>query len=379
MGVETTLGNVSPTQDGSGECYDAIVTARDISRLYRTGFLKIDPEHQRGVDSVTRKQVLDKDKIERWAEQLVSGEAYLGQLSWNFRKDDTGLKYDEESRKLTIGAGAATIPDSFHRHMAILKAVESAERGSGFDVDRKFSVRIYHVSAAEENRIFYAMNQEGQKADPTRSKWLHRVGVTKLAGVLVERSPHLRETNVDTVRDRISMRNPRIFAFNTLSRAFEDHWSDVNPDDEKAFQADVEYLVGFWDKLVAVRPELGKLDLAKRKRVRETSLVDSAVAVTAYVAIARKMREQGVGLATLEKLKHQVTDDGRPIDFFSRENPLWEKIGVLVPVTKRDGRKTLNQRNAKEPRKAMLEQLMMLLGLNEKTDEARRQAAAATA
>ncbi len=378
LGVETTLGNVVPTQDGSGECYDAIATAREISTLYRTGFLKVDPEHQRGVDSVTRKQVLDQDKIERWAEQLISGEAYLGQLSWNFRKDETELKYDEESRKLTIGAGAATIPDSFHRHMAILKAVESAERGSGFDVNRKFSVRIYHVSAAEENRIFYAMNQEGQKADPTRSKWLHRVGVTKLAGALVERSPHMRD-NVDTVRDRISMRNPRIFAFNTLSRAFEDHWSDVNPDDEQAFQADVEYLVGFWNKLVAVRPELGKLDLARRKRIRETSLVDSAIAVTAYVAIARKMREKDVGLAGIEKLRHQVMVDGRPIDFFSRENPLWEKIGVLVPVTKRDGRKTLNLRNAKEPRRAMLEQLMTLLGLDEKTDGTRKQAAAATA
>ena len=177
MAVKTTLENVVPTQDGPDTCYDAVVTAQDIATLYKTGFLKIDPDRQRGLDPVTRKPILDMEKIDRWADQLVAGEAYLGQLSWNFRKEETILNYDSESRTLTIGAGAATIPDSYHRHRAILKAVESAERGSGFKVDRQFSVRIYNVPVSQENRIFYAMNQEGKKADPTRSKWLHRVGV----------------------------------------------------------------------------------------------------------------------------------------------------------------------------------------------------------
>src|SRR2546425_11068875 len=111
MAVKTTLENVVPTQDGPFTCYDAVVTAGDIATLFRTGFLKLDPEHQRGEDSVSRKPVLDMDKIERWADQLIKGEGYLGQLSWNFRREETRLEYDEESRTLTIGAGAATIPD----------------------------------------------------------------------------------------------------------------------------------------------------------------------------------------------------------------------------------------------------------------------------
>ncbi len=133
--------------------------------LYKTGFLKLDPEHQRGEDVLTRKPILDTEKIERWADQLMKGEAYLGQLSWNFRKEETALEYDAGTHTLTIGAGAATIPDSYHRHMAILKAVDSAARGSGFEpLKRMFSVRIYNVPIEEENRIFYAMNQEGKKA-----------------------------------------------------------------------------------------------------------------------------------------------------------------------------------------------------------------------
>jgi hypothetical protein len=191
-------------------------------------FLKLDDDRQRGIDSVTGKRILDEEKVEKWAEQLVSGEAYLGQLSWNFRKDETALEYDEKTRSLKIGAGTATIPDSGHRHMALIKAAESAGRGSSFNLDRKVSVRIYNVPASEENRIFYAMNQEGKKADPTRSKWLHRLGATKIAGALAEQCPSFKD-NVDTIRDRLSKKNPRLCAFNTLSGAFETYWADWQP------------------------------------------------------------------------------------------------------------------------------------------------------
>ncbi len=300
MGLQTSIENVTRTEDGPYECYDAVVTAHDISQLYKTGFLKVDDDRQRGIDSVTGKRIIDDEKVEKWAEQLVTGEAYLGQLSWNFRKDETSLEYDEAKRSLKIGAGAATIPDSGHRHMAILKAAESAARGSKFKLERKVSVRIYNVPASEENRIFYAMNQEGKKADPTRSKWLHRLGATKIAGALAEQCPSLRD-NVDTIRDRLSKKNPRLCAFNTLSGAFEAYWGDCNPDEEDAFKAAVDFVVLFWNKLATVRPELAKLDITRRKRVRETLLVDSALAISSYVAIARKMQNRQIDLSLLER------------------------------------------------------------------------------
>jgi hypothetical protein len=67
MAVKTTLENVVPTEDGRYECYYAVVTGQDIATLYKTGFLKLDPEHQRGEDTLTRKPILDAEKIERWA------------------------------------------------------------------------------------------------------------------------------------------------------------------------------------------------------------------------------------------------------------------------------------------------------------------------
>jgi hypothetical protein len=375
MGLQTSIENVSRTEDGPYVCYDAVMTAHDISQLYKTGFLKLDDERQRGIDSVTGKRILDVEKVERWAEQLVKGEAYLGQLSWNFRKDETSLEYDEVKRSLKIGAGAATIPDSGHRHMALLKAAESVSRGSSFNPDRKVSVRIYNVPASEENRIFYAMNQEGKKSDPTRSKWLHRLGATKIAGALAEQCPSLKD-NVDTIRDRLSKKNPRLCAFNTLSVAFETYWGDCNPEEEEEFKTSVEYVVQFWNRLSSVRPELAKLDITRRKRVREALLVDSALAISAYVAIARKMQDQQIDLSRLERLGEPISvtvktaagEEHREVDLFSRENPEWEQIGILVPSTKKGGQKAFTLRNARQTREAMLRTLETVLTLNVQLD-----------
>jgi hypothetical protein len=154
-----TIDNVLPTQDGPYSCYDAVITAGAIAQLNRSGFLEITPEIRTSIGSVKKLNV-HQLKIDRWTKQLIAGAAYIGQLSWNFRKEDSVLDYDPNLRRLAIGAGVARTPDSFHRHRAILQAVESAQRGSGFNPARQFSVRIYHVPLTEEHRIFYAMNEE---------------------------------------------------------------------------------------------------------------------------------------------------------------------------------------------------------------------------
>ncbi|HEY6419993.1 MAG TPA: hypothetical protein VIX59_13395 [Candidatus Binataceae bacterium] len=128
----------------------------------------------------------------------------------------------------------------------------------------------------------------------------------------------------------------------------------------------------FWNKLAAVRPELGRLDIARRKRVREILLVDSALAISAYVAIARKMYDRHVDLSRLEKLGQPVTvsiktaggEEQRELDLFSRENPIWEQIGILVPSAKKSGEKVFTLRNARQTREAMLKTIESVLELN---------------
>jgi hypothetical protein len=112
------------------------------------------------------------------------------------------------------------------------------------------------------------------------------------------------------------------------------------------------------------------LDITRRKRVRETLLVDSALAISAYVAIARKMRDRGAHLSALDKLgqpvtvKNPISREERQVDLFSRENPIWEQLGILVPSTKRSGEKVFTLRNARQTREAMHNVLDGVLGLD---------------
>ena len=361
MPLQTYLDDVLLTRDGPWECYDAVVTATDIAELYRTGFLRVDPDRQRGIDPVSGKQVIDAKKIEVWTDELISGTAIFGELSWNLRLPESEIQYDAAQRRLRIVRGGATIPDSWHRHKSILQACESASRGSGFDLLRRFSVRIYHVSAEDEARIFYALNQEGRPADPTRSKWLYpKETSARIARELVRRSSHLGAENVDTVRDRLSRRNPRLAAFNTLANAIGSAWPDVEPTEE----ADVlAYLLAYWDALVAVLPDLGRLDLASRRSVRESSLLDSGVAIHAYVRLARRMHAARTPFPALARLAEPVDGMDGPMPFLSRANPEWARRGVLIPSRRRDGSVDLALRNARQSFEAMADAFAERVGV----------------
>lgn len=354
MGIQTTLNEVLPTSDGPWECFDTVLPARDIERLYTQGFLKIDYDIQRGRDTMTGKPVIDPKKIERWTEELIKGEAIMGQCTWNFRREETKIEYDPEGRKLVVHYGEAHVPDSAHRHRAIVEAVRSVQRGSLFDLNRQVSLRIYNVTKEDEARIFYSYNQEGKHADATRSKWLYpKENAQRLARELVRRSPHL-QNNVDTIRDRMSQKNPRLCAFNTIAKAFEDHWSDVDPSGSN-FDENLEWLTRFWDALALVLPELGVLDINKRREVRETSLVDSALAIQGYVALARRMKDANAPFDMLKKLAAM---------FFDRNKPKWQQLGILVPAVNKDGTTVLTLRNAMQTRRAMVEALSDQLGVS---------------
>ncbi len=70
MALQMTLSNVVPTQDGPTKCFDAVVSAGEISRYANTGFLELGTEHQRREDSVGGKRILDRDKVENLMEDI---------------------------------------------------------------------------------------------------------------------------------------------------------------------------------------------------------------------------------------------------------------------------------------------------------------------
>jgi DNA-sulfur modification-associated len=357
------LRNAAETFDGGRICYDVVSTAAEIHRAFKQGFLQIDDERQRGKNTVTGNRIRDEKKIDQWAEKLVADTGYLGQLTWNIRKETEGdpeLEYDAESRMLTINALSAFLPDSYHRTNAVVKAVDSIARGSSFDKNRKISVRIYNAPAHEENDIFYAYNQEGKPADQGRSKWLRPHDAAIIARRFVAESPHLGDENVDTFQDRLSKKSYRLASFGTIAKAIETGWAAENADDPAAVDAAVAYLVSFWDKLVEVRPELGKLPLAARQQIRETMLVDGALSLTSLLKLAYRMYKNDVHISVLERLGEKTTDQ---IDFFSRQNPTWKTLSILVPEQGKGGKTVFTVRNIRQTREAMYKEICVFLGL----------------
>jgi hypothetical protein len=365
--METRIPNVVVTRDGGHDCWDTTITAREIARAFSHGLLNVDPQHQRGINSVTGKNVLKEDKIERWARELQDDKAIFGQLTWNFRPEESNITFEPAEGPnsghgtLIIREGSAYLPDSVHRHHAVARAVASISAGSAFRPDRRFSLRIWHVPEAFENDIFYAMNMEHDKADATRSKWLAQKNIgQRIAREIVRRSPYLKEDNVETVTNTLSMKNPRLAAFNTLASGFEEAWADIDPDDVEKV---VAWFIEYWDKLVSVLPELNRLSLPQRQKSRRESLVSWAIAIQGYIRLARRFYDEGRDLALLEKLSETYTDGEASYNFFAWNNPLFQKAGIMVPTVNKSGQSKLTARNSHQTRRAMADVLAEKVGL----------------
>lgn len=268
---------------------------------------------------------------------------------------------------LIIKDGAAYLPDSVHRHHAIKRAVDSVAHGSNFNPDRRFSLRIWRVHEEFENQIFYAMNMEHDKADATRSKWLAQKNAgQKIAREVVRRSPHLGEGNVETVTNTLSIKNPRLAAFNTLSSGFEEAWADIAPEDVDQV---VVWFVEFWDKLVEVLPELGRLPLLQRQRSRKESLVGWAISIQGYIRLARRFYDEGYNLSLLDDLREpELEPDGTGYNFFAWTNPVFQRAGIIVPAVRKGGEKRLTARNSHQTRRAMADVLAEKVGLPSRSE-----------
>jgi hypothetical protein len=358
-----------PDSGGGYDCWDTTITARDIAKAFKYGLLAIDPEHQRGKNTITGKAILKEEKVERWARELQEDSAIFGQLTWNFRPDESDVAFepDHENKDhgmLVIRGGTATLPNSVHRHHAITRAAESVASGSNFNPDRRFSLRIWRVPVEFENTIFYAMNIEHDKADATRSKWLAQKNIGQMiTREVVRRSPHLGEGNVETVTNTLSIKNPRLAAFNTIASGFEEAWADIPIEDiEKA----VTWFTAFWEHLVEVLPELKRLSLPQRQKSRKESLVGWALAIHGYIRLARRFYDEGVELSVLKKLGEKHNEGTKTYPFFGWDNPLFQRVGIIVPSVNKKGETKLIARNSHETRRAMADVLAAKIDLPKK-------------
>lgn len=300
-------------------------------------------------------------KVDRWVEELLQNDAVIGNLSvrLNPAKSTYEVEQDEDGDlTLTLWSGHLdTAVDSQSRITAIVGAVDNPV--GSFDVATRFATRIWVADDDLAARVGSDYNTRGDKVNDTAAKFAYQdTSDKRLARELLQNSPHLGVDNVEVLKNAVSASSSKLFAFNTLTQAMEAFWhgDPVNRIEE---QAQAQYLVAFWEALVAVRPEFGRLGKSDRMALRGTSMAGTALSIHGIVAVSYEIYKRNLDPSVvLARLAEPVYNAGNSIDYFSYANPIWTKIGTLVDTS---GKQQL--RMSFQTRRAMAAELMRQVGL----------------
>jgi hypothetical protein len=394
VAIQPTFDEVLFSQDGGEEVVEIVMALQDIVDLHKTGRLHIEnarPMHARKTLKSGRETYTSTDaRLKNWVDQLIRNKGVLGNLSWNFDPDETEVELDRKNRRLTLKKGTITTPDSATRHRAIIEAADAPLQT--IDLSRKVSVRGWFVPRQQVEHIedvltfeqvFDSYNQDGKPVNATVAKFNYqRDEVAKLVRAVLEESPHLGVDNVETVQNSISKSSSKLVAYNTLHTAFETNWK-IDLNDQAGLNQEVKWVVDAFDDLAQVLP-VGKVGKAAAQKLRDSSVVRSAVLVQGYISLMCQIREIGgspeeyfqklPGNVTLEADSEEtVLKDGEivprfrkgeVVDFFSYGNPLWRQTGFLLPsVDKKTGVTKMGMFNARQQRNAVTAALRERVGL----------------
>lgn len=356
--------DVQITGEGSEVIATFTVTARQLLDASKTEMLWTDQDVQRGVrPEVTTKvdkelslskgyppqntYIFDGESADEMTEKLLRGERlFINPLVWNLRPGAFDAYYDVENRKIYIYDGKIYLPDSHHRHQAILKASEIYKTAPNeyprFDLNKQFKVELYFLKKSDEGNYFFDKNQ---RPTPTARSKAYDLTTHDDLSVLAKRVIDLTPTlagNVNRVTDRLTAKNPNVVTLSTLREMLKTA-SDSKGLDETEIEGFAHVSAKLLQLLAAVRPELGLLNVATRKNVRAKLLVDAPIMFQGYSALISDFNSEvasmGISAAT-EKWRNQLgklsnsriyTEGDWSGEVFEKNNPLWFRLGIVKP------------------------------------------------
>jgi len=357
-----TLPEIQWASNGSDVAGTCVLTVAQLEAASEARVLWTDQDVQRGVRPEidppppallplaegypdATQYIFDAANADDMVEKLLAGtRVRLNPLVWNLRPATFEAHFDVTTRRFHLYRGRVFLPDSHHRHQALLKAIatwrEAPDDYPNFGPHSQFTVELYFMSVADEAEYFFEKNQLGRRADRSRAYELTSQDTLALtAKRFVDVTPSLR-SNVNRVTDRLTSRNPQIVTLSTLRTMAETYFSNDDPPTAAEAEKAATRMSHFYEMLVKVRPELGPLALAQRVDVRQRLLVDQAVMMHGYAALMRAYaldldREGKAATAKWRRLLRRLS--AKPVfrsgrwsgDFFARENPLWARLGVL--------------------------------------------------
>lgn len=376
------LPDVQWREVGNDAMATATVSLRVLRDATESRLLWTDQEKQRGIRPEVKAPSIDlavaegypdpklyifhADRADDLVEKLLAGEKlFLDPLIWNVRPGTFEAHYDRDTRQLFFYEARIYLPDSHHRHQALLKSYrlwsETPDEYPAFQSDRQLQVEVYFLDRDDEGEFFYQKNELTK--DTAKSKAIDIVQSDSLASLtrmIVERTPALRG-NVNRVTDRLSTGNAQVITLSTLRQMVQMYVGDSRVADREMEEL-ADTFAEFYGLLADVRPELAKLDVVDRRTVRSESLVDSAVMMYGYVGLLTEFKSELDGeradrwRTRLQALRAESgyiyppeSEEGAPWegDFFSKANPLWRAVGVLQP-TKSGGIAVSNTRQTRD-------------------------------
>lgn len=335
------------------------ITAEELLSCAESNLLWTDQDVQRGIRPEVsnapselslasgypdpRFYIFDQTKADDIAIKLLRGERlFLNPLIWNLRPSEFSGFYDPNGANFYIYEGKIFLPDSHHRHQAILKAANLVRSNPSqykkFELSRQFKIEIYFLSKESEGDYFYAKNQLPKPTSKSKAFDLtSEDDLSLLAKNFIGYSKFL-SGNVNRVTDRLAANNADVITLSTLREMMRTY---TGQDVVSKIEADGIAAIGaeFYDMLATVRPELGQLELAERLASRQNSLVDSAVMMHGYAYLMRdyraNIRQEGSleakrdWIQRLSRLKSTYHKGSWQGDYFSKNNPLWIDLGIL--------------------------------------------------
>ena len=356
--------DVQVTGDGSDVLITFTVTARQLVDAAKTEMLWTDQDVQRGVrPEVTKKvdkelslsrgypaqdtYVFSAEAADDMTEKLLRGQRlFINPLVWNLRPGTFDAFYDAAERKIYIYDGKVYLPDSHHRHQAILKAASVYKSAPNeyphFDLNKQFKVELYFLKKTDEGNYFFDKNQRPTPTSKSKAYDLtSQDDLSVLAKRVIDLTPSL-SGNVNRVTDRLTAKNANLLTLSTLRETLK-HAADSQGFDESEIEGFAHVASTVFQLLTETRPELGKLSLSERKLVRANLLVDAPIIFQAYSAFISDFNADvatlGLSKATdLWRVKFQKIgpsvryfDGVWSGDIFRRDNPLWTRLGILKP------------------------------------------------
>lgn len=352
------LPGVQWTGHGAEAIATVTLTAEQIADAAESRLLWTDQSVQRGVNPAApagtpkelpigdgypdkRLYIFDEGNADEIAEKLLAGERlFLNPLVWNLRPSHFEAAWLEDESTILLYGGRIYLPDSHHRHQAILKAVRAFRdhpRGyPDFRLDRQFKVELYFLDKQGEGNYFFDKNQRPKPTAKSKAFDLTtQDDLSLLAKRVLDLSPQL-DSGVNRVTDRLSKKTRHFLTLSTLRELMKTFAKTTEIDD-----AEMEGLAivaaEFFEMLASVRPELR---VETDQSARSETIASAAVMMHGYAALMSdysldigrmgRSRASSAWSKRLAVLSPDVvfTYDGWNGDFLSKYNPLWEVEGI---------------------------------------------------